>query len=75
MSDLHSHHQVLDAIGAMMLRQRLGLKGPRIANWRRRGVPAAFLMRVKALADELGHPLPVDFLAGLGMVDVTRAAA
>jgi hypothetical protein len=75
MNDLHSHHRVLDAIGPRTLCTRLQVSPTRANNWRRRGVPAAFLLRVKALADELGHPLPADFLVGLGIDDVTRAAA
>ena len=67
MNDLHPHHSVLDALGALALRQRLGVKGPRVANWRRRGVPTLFLMRVKALADEQGVPVPADFLQSLGV--------
>lgn len=74
MNDLHPNHHVLDAIGALRLRQRLDVKGPRIANWRRRGIPPQFLMPVKSLADELGHAVPGDFLAPLGMPAEGQAA-
>lgn len=75
MSELHPHHEVLDALGALPLRQKLGVKGPRVANWRRRGVPAAFLLRVKSLADETGVRVPPDFLAALGVADIEEKAA
>ncbi len=75
MNDLHSHHRILDAIGARTLCARLQVAPTRANNWRRRGVPVAYLLRVKALADELGHDVPTDFLAPLGVMAVTAAAA
>jgi hypothetical protein len=75
MNDLHLHHEILDRLGAPVLRQALGVKGPRVANWRRRGIPATFLLPVKALAEAHDVPVPGDFLAALGVAEPQGEAA
>jgi hypothetical protein len=66
MSD-HVHSQIIDAIGAAELRRAFSLKPQIVWNWRQRGIPVAYRLAVKSLADAGGVALPTDFLAPLNV--------
>jgi hypothetical protein len=66
MSD-HVHSQIIDAIGAADLRRHFNLKPQIVWNWRQRGVPVAYRLAVKAVADARGIAVPDDFLAPLNV--------
>jgi hypothetical protein len=73
MSD-HPHSQIIDAIGAADLRRQFNLKPQIVWNWRQRGVPVAYRLAVKAVADARGIAVPADFLAPLNVPALPIAA-
>lgn len=66
MSD-HVHNGIIEAIGADVLRRQFGLKPQIVWNWRQRGIPVAYRLAVKAVADARGIAVPDDFLAPLNV--------
>lgn len=59
MSDL------IDALGGpTKLATELGLKQPRVANWKARGVPWRWRQRLARMAEQRGVDVPAGFLEG-----------
>lgn len=58
------HADLIDKLGgAAQLAADLGISSqPRVSNWKRRGIPWRFRVRVAALAKQRDVPVPNDFL-------------
>lgn len=62
---MHSHKQIIEAIGPKAVKDAYGLSRQRLHAWKKRGIPHSHRVAVARLAAMSGVSVPADFFEGM----------